>query len=94
MKWSVSPVIVDDHFIFIRGLCGYIWVNIFTLSSPRVGILVLITSMAYTVAVLASVYSHKHPTQITNVSHQQPLLTPLRHSLQQNPISPICNCGL
>ena len=28
VKWTVSMVIADSHLIFLRGLCGYIWVNI------------------------------------------------------------------
>ena len=28
VKWTVSMVIADRHLIFLRGLCGYIWVNI------------------------------------------------------------------
>ena len=37
IKWAaVSLVIVNGHLIFLRGLCGYVWVNILILSSPRV----------------------------------------------------------
>ena len=32
-KSAVSLVIADGHLIFFRGLCGYVWVNILTLSS-------------------------------------------------------------
>ena len=35
-KWAVSLVILHMvTSIFLRGLCGYIWVNIFTLSPQR-----------------------------------------------------------
>ena len=30
VKWAVSLVITDGHSIFLRGLCGYVWVNILT----------------------------------------------------------------
>ena len=33
---SVSLVIAYSHLIFLRGLCGYVWSNILTLSPPRV----------------------------------------------------------
>ena len=36
VKWAVSLVIADGWLIFLRGLCGYVWVNILTLSPPRV----------------------------------------------------------
>ena len=36
IKWAVSPVILHMvTSIFLQGLCGYIWVNILTLSSRR-----------------------------------------------------------
>ena len=35
IKWAVSLVIADDHLIFLMGLCGYVWVNILTLSPSR-----------------------------------------------------------
>ena len=35
MKWAVSLVIVMVALIFLGGLCGYVWVNILTLSPPR-----------------------------------------------------------
>ena len=30
VKWTVNLVIADCHLIIIRGLCGYIWVNVLT----------------------------------------------------------------
>ena len=36
VKWAVNLVIADDHFIFLRGLCGHVWVNILTLSPLKV----------------------------------------------------------
>ena len=36
-KWAVRLVIAGDHLkIFLRGLCGYVWVNAFTLSPELV----------------------------------------------------------
>ena len=36
IKWAVSLVILHmATSIFLRGLCGYIWVNILTLSPQR-----------------------------------------------------------
>ena len=35
-KWAVNLVIADGHIIYLRSLCKYVWVNIFTLSPPRV----------------------------------------------------------
>ena len=35
-SWAVSLVIAADHLIFLRCLCGCVWVNIFTLAPPRV----------------------------------------------------------
>ena len=40
-KLAVSLVIAHGHLIFLRGLCGYVWVNILTLSSPRGDFLVV-----------------------------------------------------
>ena len=34
VKWAISMVIVDDHLIFLRVFCAYVWVNIFILSPP------------------------------------------------------------
>ena len=36
IKWIVSLVIAYGHLFFLRGLCGYIRVNILTLSPTRV----------------------------------------------------------
>ena len=36
LKGAVSLVIADGHLIFLRGLCGYVWFNILTLSPLRV----------------------------------------------------------
>ena len=36
IKWAANLVIADDPLIFLRGLCGYVWVTILTLSPPRV----------------------------------------------------------
>ena len=36
IKWAVSRVIAYGHFNLPRGLCGYVWVNMLTLSPPRV----------------------------------------------------------
>ena len=38
VKWAVSLVIADGHLIFLRGLCGYAWANIVTLSPPTIGV--------------------------------------------------------
>ena len=36
MKWAVSMAILDMvTLIFLRAFCGYVWVNILTLSPPR-----------------------------------------------------------
>ena len=35
-KWAVSQVIADGHFNLLRGLCGYVWVNIITISPVKV----------------------------------------------------------
>ena len=35
VKRAVSLVIVDGHVIFLRGLFGYVWVNLVTLSPPK-----------------------------------------------------------
>ena len=34
-KWAVSLVIAYGHFIFLGGLCGYVWVTVLTLSPQR-----------------------------------------------------------
>ena len=36
VKWAVSLAIVDCQLTFPRDLCGYVWVNILTLSTWRV----------------------------------------------------------
>ena len=36
IKWAVSLVVADGHLIFLRGLCAYVWVNMLTLSPPKV----------------------------------------------------------
>ena len=38
MTWAVSLVIADNHLIFFRSLCGYVYMltNILTLSVPMV----------------------------------------------------------
>ena len=36
VKWTVNLVIADDHVIFLRGLCGYVWANTHTHITPRV----------------------------------------------------------
>ena len=36
IKCAVKPVIADDHFNLPQGFCGYVWVNILTLSPVRV----------------------------------------------------------
>ena len=47
-KWVISLVIVDIHFdLALRGLCEYMWINMLTLSSPRVELLVNQTRNAY-----------------------------------------------
>ena len=42
LNWAVSLVIADVCFIFLKGLCGYVWVNILTLSFPRVTVTVTV----------------------------------------------------
>ena len=39
IKWAVSLVIAYGHFTIPQGLCGYVWVNILTLSPPSVQVL-------------------------------------------------------
>ena len=34
IKWAISLVIAAGHLILLKGLCGYAWVNMLTLSPP------------------------------------------------------------
>ena len=36
VRWAVSLVIADGYLIFLRGLCGYVWLKMLTLSPLRV----------------------------------------------------------
>ena len=58
IKWAVSPVILHMvTSIFLQGLCGYIWVNILTLSPQRATYKVP-TQVSYALKSLLAVASH------------------------------------
>ena len=79
IKWAVSLVILHMvTSIFLRALCGYIWVNILTLS-PR-GVLIfeysdhhqnLISSSLYNPGYFHKISSHSVYNFLSNVLHKQ-----------------------
>ena len=82
IKWAFSLVILHMVIsIFLQGLCGYIWVNILTLS-PQRGTLKrnlanLELPLSFNNATLETVVKHKHlgVELITNLSWKDHIMT-------------------
>ena len=54
VKQAVNLMIADDHLIFHMGLCGYLWVNVLTFTTPEN---IMITGMQTKVAFCLQSYS-------------------------------------